>query len=293
LIGPKNPAQGGGFAGRQQREGHIFTLLTQRKTFFLTNQKSSSKMSDILHVGSKMPFKKLDNNNKQEYVVAQILEAIEAGEYKIGDKLPSEMDLCDHIGVSRSSIREAFSALRLVGVIETRKGDGTFIASENWRKDSKKETFTVAEMFQHGGNTFETLEARRVVEPAVAEYASEMIKEENLSKILNALQNMKKAAGNNDFRRWHNENKKFHFAIVETTRNSPLIKYVKSLLNLFTNSDLGTELRKHYLTEDKYVKEAIEVHHAIYVGLRNRDKKKIRNAYSRHFDQVEKQLLGR
>lgn len=240
-----------------------------------------------------MPFKKLENNNKQEYVVAQILEAIEAGEYKIGDKLPSEMDFSEQIGVSRSSIREAFSALRLVGVIETRKGDGTFVASENCRKDSKKGSFTVTEMFEHGGNTFETLEARKVVESAVAEYASEMMKEENLTKILNALQNMKKAASKKDFRRWHNENKKLHFAIVETTRNGPLIKYVKSLLNLFTKSDFGEELRKHYLTEEKYVKEAIEVHEAIYLGLRNRDKKKIRNAYSRHFDQVEKQLLGR
>jgi len=250
-------------------------------------------MPGILHPESKMVFKRLDNNNKQEYVVAQILEAIEAGEYRVGDKLPSEMDLCDQIGVSRSSIREALNALRLVGVIETRKGDGTFIASENWRKDSKKESFTVAEIFQHGANTFETLEARRVVEPAVAEFALEMMKEENLSKILDALQNMKKTASKKDSRRWHNENKKFHFAIVETTRNGPLIKYVKSLLDLFTKSDFGVELRKHYLTEEKYVKEAIEVHEAIYEGLKDRDEKKIRNAYSRHFNQVEQQLLGR
>jgi GntR family transcriptional repressor for pyruvate dehydrogenase complex len=240
-----------------------------------------------------MPFKKLENNNRREYVVTQILEAIEAGEYKISDKLPSEMALSEQIGVSRPSIREAFSALRLMGVIETRKGDGSYVAAKNWRKDSKKGAFIVPEMFQHGGNTFEALEARRLIEPAVAEYVSQILNEEDLSKIFIALQGMGKAASKKDFRRWHKENKKLHFAIVEATRNSLLIKYVKSLLNLFTQSDFGKELRKQYLTEDKYVKEAIKVHETIYEGLRNRDKKKIRNAYFRHFDQVEKQLLGR
>lgn len=258
----------------------------------MTNDGSHSKLSDILPVKSNMPFKRLENNSRREYVVTQILEAIEAGEYKISDKLPSEMALCEQIGVSRPSIREAFSALRLMGVIETRKGDGSYVAAKNWRKDSRKRAFIVPEMFQHGGNTFEAMEARRLIESAVAEFASEMMREEDLSKVFIALQEMERAASKKDFRRWHNENKKLHLAVVESTRNSLLIKYVKSLLNLFTQSDFGKELRKHYLTQNKYLKEAIEVHDAIYEGLKSRDKKKIRNAYFRHFDQVEKQLLG-
>lgn len=239
-----------------------------------------------------MPFKKLENNNKPEYVATQILEAIRTGEYKVGDKLPSELEISEQIGVSRPSVREAFSALRLLGVIETKKGAGTYIASEKCDINSKKKG-AIPEIFEYGGNTFETLEARRVVELAVAEYASEMLKEEDLSKILRALQEMEKAASKKNFRRFHNENKKLHFAIVETTKNSSLVKYVKSLLNLFTESDFGTELRRHYLTEEKYVREAIEVHKAIYEGLRSRNKEKIRKAYVEHFDQVEKQLLGR
>ena len=111
----------------------------------------------------------------------------------------------------------------------------------------------------------------------VSAYASEMMKEESLSKIFNALQDMKEAVRQKDFRRWHNVNKKLHFAIVETTRNYSLIQYVKSLLNVFTESDFGVELRKHYLTEKKYVEESIEVHEAIYQRLRDGNKEKLRD----------------
>ncbi|MFC7373394.1 FadR/GntR family transcriptional regulator [Fictibacillus iocasae] len=44
-----------------------------------------------------------------------------------GDKLPSERELTDRLCASRSSVREAFRALELLGLIETRRGEGTFI----------------------------------------------------------------------------------------------------------------------------------------------------------------------
>jgi GntR family transcriptional regulator, transcriptional repressor for pyruvate dehydrogenase complex len=46
---------------------------------------------------------------------------------KTGDKLPSERELSEHLKVGRSSVREALRALELLGIIETRRGEGTFI----------------------------------------------------------------------------------------------------------------------------------------------------------------------
>ncbi|MBR8646160.1 FadR family transcriptional regulator [[Brevibacterium] frigoritolerans] len=52
---------------------------------------------------------------------------IEADSLLPGDKIPSERELSDRFNVGRSSVREALRALELLGLIETRRGEGTFI----------------------------------------------------------------------------------------------------------------------------------------------------------------------
>jgi DNA-binding FadR family transcriptional regulator len=96
------------------------------------------------------------------------------------------------------------------------------------------------------------LEARRTVEPAVAQFALEMIDEESATKIFNP--------------------------IVETTRNTSLTNYVRPFLDLFTSSDFEIELRRRYLTEEKYVWESIKIHREIYESLKSRDKKKLQSS---------------
>jgi GntR family transcriptional regulator, transcriptional repressor for pyruvate dehydrogenase complex len=52
---------------------------------------------------------------------------ISADDLKSGDKIPSERELSERLNVGRSSVREALRALELLGLIETRRGEGTFI----------------------------------------------------------------------------------------------------------------------------------------------------------------------
>ncbi len=52
---------------------------------------------------------------------------IERDGLKAGDRIPSERELCERLNVGRSSVREALRALELLGLIETRRGEGTFI----------------------------------------------------------------------------------------------------------------------------------------------------------------------
>ncbi|WP_062355148.1 FadR/GntR family transcriptional regulator [Bacillus kwashiorkori] len=61
-------------------------------------------------------------------VVEKLKEIIDEQQLRTGDKLPSERDLAVQLNVGRSSVREAFRALELLGLIETRRGEGTFIA---------------------------------------------------------------------------------------------------------------------------------------------------------------------
>ncbi|MED3687620.1 GntR family transcriptional regulator [Peribacillus butanolivorans] len=60
-------------------------------------------------------------------VVESLRSMIEADSLLPGDKIPSERELSDRLNVGRSSVREALRALELLGLIETRRGEGTFI----------------------------------------------------------------------------------------------------------------------------------------------------------------------
>ena len=66
--------------------------------------------------------------SKGAIIAEQILEQIKSGEYQAGSKLPPERVIAEQMGVSRPSVREAVSALHIVGVLESRPGDGTYIS---------------------------------------------------------------------------------------------------------------------------------------------------------------------
>lgn len=67
------------------------------------------------------------NGKVYEGVLHQLKAYIESNQLKPGDKLPSERELSDQLQVGRSSIREAFRAMELLGLIETKRGEGTFM----------------------------------------------------------------------------------------------------------------------------------------------------------------------
>ena len=60
-------------------------------------------------------------------ILNQIRKMIEIDGLKTGDKIPSERELSERLNVGRSSVREALRAIELLGIIETRRGEGTFI----------------------------------------------------------------------------------------------------------------------------------------------------------------------
>ena len=64
-----------------------------------------------------------------EQIVSQIEQRIEAGDLKVGDRLPSERELAEQFAVSRTAVREAVKALRHKGLVEILPGRGTFITN--------------------------------------------------------------------------------------------------------------------------------------------------------------------
>src|SRR5678816_3520719 len=120
-------------------------------------------------------FKTIDAERRgttSEEVVAQLREMIHTGELRPGDRLPPERDLAKLLGVSRPTLRAGISSLAAVGVLQPRRGAGTFVVeaegspaldSSPLRLMAALQRFTPAEMF----------EARRSLEMAIAGLAAE------------------------------------------------------------------------------------------------------------------------
>ena len=139
-----------------------------------------------------------------EQVLSQIREMISNGLYQKGDMLPSEKELMELTGVSRITVREALRLLNESGVIETKRGKGSFVCidSEELQK------------FSEDGNDYRTsflrsTDARILLEPSIAASLAKNKTDEMLAQISRSFQNGQSPAA-------------FHLALVSAV-NNPII----------------------------------------------------------------------
>jgi len=110
--------------------------------------------------------------------IAKIKEMIVSGELQPGDRLPAESELARRLGLSRSSLREAVRALSLVRILDVRQGDGTYVTSLD--SDVLLDAMSFLADLHHDNHVMHTLEARRVLEAAVAALAAQYIDDDEL-----------------------------------------------------------------------------------------------------------------
>ncbi len=80
-----------------------------------------------------MPFQAIEPRRLYRQIADQLRALIEAGEFRVGTRLPPERDLALKMGVSRPSVREALIALEVEGLVEVRMGSGIYVrAGGRW-----------------------------------------------------------------------------------------------------------------------------------------------------------------
>lgn len=150
-----------------------------------------------------------------EAVLAHLRGAIERGEYAVGDKLPSEAELCRQLDVSRPVLREALRALQVMGLTRPRTGKGTFVISDSV-EDPTFGDFTAGHL----------LEVRRHVEIPVAGYAAVRRTQENLDDLARMLDRMERET---DTTAWVAMDTLFHLAIAEATQNPAFRRVIEEI----------------------------------------------------------------
>lgn len=231
-----------------------------------------------------MTFQKIATKRKSLHVAEQITEAIRLSTYTIGDRLPSERVIAEQMGVSRPSVREALSALQIVGVLESRPGDGTYVAKAPDRRDA------VISLLEEEESPVEALEARRILERAVVAAAARRVTGSGLKPLSEALNALRGAAQARDFEGFTAANGPFHLAIVRILGNDLLERAVVPLIDVMQRQLAQEMRRKEYTLDSAFYDAVYTVHADVYAALRDGDATRAAAAMDRHFDMIEASL---
>lgn len=235
-----------------------------------------------------MAFQRIEIKRKSARVAEQIAEAIRLGIYHVGDRLPPERTIAEQMGVSRPSVREALSALQLVGVLETRPGDGTYVVKVKGldRRDA------AISLLEDHESPVDALEARRVLERSIVQVAAARVNPQTLAAAARALDALRLAGTLRDYEAFGAANGPFHLAIVRMTANDLLERAVFPLINVMSQQLAQEMRRREYARDGAFFDAMTKVHVEIYEALAAADAGRATEAMDRHFDLIEASLRG-
>ncbi len=206
-----------------------------------------------------------------ELVVSHVRDLIERGQLGPGDRLPAERELALRVGVSRPSVRAGLRALSAMGVVQSRHGAGTFIRGGPPTLGSEPLSFLAA---LHGFTPDEMFEARRVLEVGVAGLAAERATGDQLASISEEITGM--YASMDDPQAFLIHDIRFHRAVATAAANPILASLVEMVSGIFY------EHRRRTVQQGRDLKEAADLHRAIYQALRLHDQERARRAMEDH-----------
>jgi GntR family transcriptional repressor for pyruvate dehydrogenase complex len=204
---------------------------------------------------------------------------IHSGELRPGDRLPPERDLAKLLGVSRPTLRAGISSLAAVGVLQPRRGAGTFVVesegspsldSSPLRLMAALQKFSSAEMF----------EARRSLEMEIAGLAAERATGEQLAAMSEEVTGM--FASLDEPEQFLVHDMHFHQTVAAASGN----RILTALMNMVAT--ILFEVRSKTVKRAKDLKESAEMHRRIYRAIRDRNTAAARDAMRDHLLLAEK-----
>jgi DNA-binding FadR family transcriptional regulator len=205
-----------------------------------------------------------------EAVLGHLRAAIENGEYAVGEKLPSEAELCRTLEVSRPVLREALRALQTMGLTVSKTGKGTFVVA-NTVEDPTFGDYAASDL----------LEVRRHVEIPVAGYAALRRTPEDLDHLAHLLERMERET---DTTSWVALDTLFHLAVAQAAQNPVFRRVIEEIRDaLARQSAFLNELGGRR-------EQSNREHRAIVEALMDGSELDAVDAMTHHLDRVETTL---
>jgi GntR family transcriptional repressor for pyruvate dehydrogenase complex len=204
------------------------------------------------------------------------------GDWMEGDQIPPERELCQRLGVGRASLREALKALEIMGMIETRLGEGTFVCG---RSEFFSRPLLWAITGSAKNDAHELVEARELIESETARLAAERATPEDLQEIRKHLDVM--AAATDDPKTFLEADLNFHLAVAKAAHNQILGNSLSLIRNLMRQW-IGQALPKEGVAAI-----ALNHHNKIFAAISERNATVARNSMQAHLEAMASVLLER
>lgn len=224
-----------------------------------------------------------------EEAVEQIAEKIALGELQVGDQLPSERLLASQMQISRPTIREALKVLVQSGVVETRGGSrgGVYVRTEFVPREvlRRRSELRVGEV---GG----VLEARRLLEPRVAQMAALHARESDFAQMARTIDSQRELGANQEGLLLQNEDRflhldhQFHLGIARATGNSTIVTLMRSLMRRL---EIARDMALH---EPLVADWTIDIHERTLAAIRGGDQEQIEVVMDEHLSRLEQVWQG-
>src|SRR6056297_3219353 len=232
-----------------------------------------------------MPFERVTPEKLSTAVTRQIEKLILRGILRPGERLPSERELADRLGVSRPSLREAVAELQDKGLLSTRAGAGIFVA------DVLGSSFSPAlvRLFaDHDEAVFDYIAFRRDLEGLAAERAARLASNTDLKVIQAVFDKMEAAHTKHDPDTDARLDAEFHMAIIEASHNVVMLHMLRSMFQLLRE---GVFYNRQVMFKQRTTRGALlDQHRAINTAIQARDPEAARAAINTHLNYVEKAL---
>jgi len=225
-------------------------------------------------------FKPIKKTTVSGEIIEQVIAMVRTGRLKPGDKLPSERQLGEFLGVGRSSIREALKGLQTAGLLKRTTG-GTILCEP---KEMDHSTFWFSAI---NTNIREVFETRKLMEIELVGLAAERATPEDIRKIRDTIVE----ARNVDQVR--TSDIAFHRAIVEAARNAVFSQVYSLVTGLLFQTHKYYSLLGVYGSIESIKKNFVSQHREIVETIESHDSAAAREAMRHHLDRAEKELMGK
>lgn len=212
-------------------------------------------------------------------IVKETLAMIDFHRLRPGDRLPSERDLAERLGVGRGAVREALTVLETVRLVERRRSAGFFL------REAASESLEALVLCADFGlplseaQVRNAVEMRRILELQAVRLACERRDEDDLARMSNLLQQSEEALA--EGRSMAAQDAQFHLAIVAATQNDTFSRVVNSFFLM------SRARREVYFQDAGQGRRSHAQHRALFQAIERQDAKAAVSLLEKHLQGVE------
>ena len=220
----------------------------------------------------------LPQSSVVEQIIKRLTDALSSRELKPGQKIPTEMELCESLQVGRNSVREAIKILVAMGVLEIRRSEGTFVCRGF---SSRMLDPLVYGLILEGGGTEKLIELRRIFDKGILQTILEKTTKENIATIHSKLQSFRETVESTvDENAILEADITFH-AALENILDNPLVNKISIVINRLTYPSRILATREFVQKGEK--QKLIKLHQNLITIIEKRDSSMISPMLEKHY----------